>query len=89
MNAFRDYLGFAAENPTARILQQRLVQRREVVTRSLIGQQPALRTRPNDEPSLLPTSAPPDRTRGPNIVAQNIDIVTNTVTEPGGVDDSL
>ena len=42
MNAFQDYLQFAEENPSARVLQMRASQRREVVTRSLIGQQAAL-----------------------------------------------
>ena len=85
MNAFRDYLDFVTKNLSSRVLQQRLGQRREVVTRSLIGQQPALNTLPNEEP--LPTSAPANRARGPNIVAHNVNVVTNTVTEPGGVDD--
>jgi hypothetical protein len=42
MPAFRDYLTFAAENPSARIIQQRAALRREVVTRTLIGHQPGL-----------------------------------------------
>ena len=37
---------------------------------------------------MLPTAAPPDRTRGPNILTQNVNVVTNTVTEPGDVEDS-
>ena len=38
MNAFQNYLQFAEENPSARVLQMRASQRREVVTRSIIGQ---------------------------------------------------
>ena len=58
------------------------------MTRSLIGQQPTLNTQPDAEPTLLPTTVPPDRTRGPNQVAQNVNVVTNNVSETGAIDDS-
>ena len=85
MTVFRDYLDFAAENPSARVIQQRAAHRREVVTRSLIGHQPGLSTRTNEEPLILPTTVPTDRARGPNTVANNVNIVTNNVTEAGSV----
>ena len=42
-------------------------------------------TRPNEDPLFLPTTAPADRARGPNTVANNVNVVANTVTEPGVV----
>ena len=38
-------------------------------------------TRTNEEPLILPTTAPADRARGPNTVANNVNVVTNNVTE--------
>ena len=49
-SAFIDYFEFVEQRNTIRIMERNQQVRREVVTRSLIGQQLALSTQPNAEP---------------------------------------
>ena len=78
MNAFQDYLQFAEDNPSARVLQIRESQRREVVTRSVIGQQAALSPQVPEVPTLLPTTRPPGTQAGPNLIAETVNVRTNS-----------
>ena len=64
-----------------RSLQRIKQQRRVVVTRSIIGQQPDLSASAEFSGQNFASTAPPNRERGPRVVAENINVVTSSVTE--------
>ena len=75
-----DYFEYVHKRNTIRAMERNQQVRREVVTRSLIGQQLALSTQPNAEPELLQTTASGNRERGANTIGDNVSVNASTLT---------
>ena len=79
--AFMDYFEFVEQRNAIRAMERNVQVRREAVTRTLIGQMPALSTQPSAIPELLPTTATGNRERGASTIGENVNVNTTSLTD--------
>ena len=72
--ALMDYFEFVEQRNAIQAMERNVQVRREAVTWTLIGQQPALPTQPSSIPELLPTTASGNRERGTNTIGKNVHV---------------
>ena len=76
-----DYFEFVEQRNTIQAMERNQQARCEIVTRTLIGQQPALLTQPNSIPELLPTTATGNRERSANTIGDNVAVNASALTD--------